>query len=184
MVTDYYRLLGLREDCSVDEVKRAYRTKARLYHPDLNHSPDAHSLFILVTEAYEYLINHPGNRNKRGEVKSEYIREWEEIRRQQARARAAYYSRIKFEEFTRSKTYKTTRIFDGTAIIYALVISLMIVFFDIYSYSLKMSMATSEEEEPSLVFMILLLIVGITFFAFAYLHLLSFINSKRKKESQ
>lgn len=183
MVSDYYRLLGLREGCSLDEVKRAYRTKARLYHPDLNHNANAPELFIRATEAYEFLLNHPARKKSPEHGKSDYIREWEEIRRQQARARAAYYSRVKFEEFTSSKTYETTRIFDGTVIIYALIISLLIIFLDIYSYSMKMEIATTEEEKPSLVFMILLLIMGITFFAFAYLQLLSFVNSKRKKEA-
>jgi curved DNA-binding protein CbpA len=182
MVSDYYRLLGLREGCSLDEVKRAYRTKARLYHPDLNHNPDAPAIFIRVTEAYEFLLNHNPYKKSPGQVKADHIKDWEDNRRKQARARAAYYSQIRFEEFTRSKTYKTTRIFDGTVIIYALVISFMIIFFDIYSYSTKMDLATTEEEEPSLVFMILLLIVGITFFAFAYLQLLSFVNSKKEKK--
>lgn len=182
MVSDYYRILGLREGSSLEEVKRAYRTKARLYHPDLNHNQNAPELFIRVTEAYEFILNHPARKRVPEQGKSDYIREWEEMRRQQARTRAAYYSRIRFEEFTRSKTYKTTRLFDGTVIIYAMVISLMIIFFDIYSYTMKLELATTEEEKPSIVFMILLLIVGITFFAFAYLHLLSFVNSKKKKE--
>jgi curved DNA-binding protein CbpA len=184
MVSDYYRLLGLREGCSLEEVKRAYRIKARLYHPDLNHNPDAPALFIRVTEAYEFILNHPAGKKGPEPGKSDYVREWEEMRRQQARARAAYYTRIRFDEFTKSKTYKTTRLFDGTIILYALVISLMIIFLDIYSYSTRMELATTEEEKPSLLFMILLLIVGITFFAFAYLQLLSFINSKRRKEAK
>jgi curved DNA-binding protein CbpA len=183
MISDYYRLLGLREGCSIDDIKRAYRNKARLYHPDLNPNPAAPEIFIRVTEAYEFLLNHLGLRKKPPQAYSDYIRQWERQNRQQARARAAYYSKIGFEEFTRSSTYRTTRIFDGTVVFYALAISLLIIFFDIYSYSQKMAMATHEEEEPSLTVMILILIMGIAFFAFAYLNLISFINSRRKKKS-
>ena len=57
VLTEYYRLLGLSEDSTVDDIKRAYRVKARLFHPDINHSPDAKENFIAVTEAYDFLIS-------------------------------------------------------------------------------------------------------------------------------
>jgi molecular chaperone DnaJ len=40
-LTDYFNILGLSVDSSIDEIKRAYRHKARLYHPDINSSPEA-----------------------------------------------------------------------------------------------------------------------------------------------
>ncbi|MZP56989.1 MAG: DnaJ domain-containing protein, partial [Bacteroidales bacterium] len=33
---DYFHILGLPADSSLDDVKKAYRQKARLYHPDIN----------------------------------------------------------------------------------------------------------------------------------------------------
>jgi hypothetical protein len=184
MVSDYYRILGLEEGCSLDEIKRAYRIKARLYHPDLNSNPAAPGIFISATEAYEYLLRHLQHEKGSDNNKNDYHRQWDAVRRQQARARAEYYSKIRFEEFSRSKTYSTTRIFDGTAIIYALIISILIIFFDIYSYSKKLAMATTEEEEPSFIFMIMILVVGLAFFAFSYLNLLSFISKSKDKSRQ
>jgi DnaJ-class molecular chaperone len=57
-LNDYYEILGLPVNSSVDEIKQAYRKKARLYHPDINPSPDAKDLFINITEAYEFLISN------------------------------------------------------------------------------------------------------------------------------
>ena len=55
---DYFNILGLTADSSLNDVKKAYRQKARLFHPDLNKSPDAINRFIEVTEAYEFLISY------------------------------------------------------------------------------------------------------------------------------
>lgn len=57
-ITDYYKILDLPANASIDEIKRAYRKKARLYHPDINPSPEAKDQFIGITEAYDFLISN------------------------------------------------------------------------------------------------------------------------------
>lgn len=51
--------LGIREDASDDQIKRAYRYKAKLYHPDANPSGNTKEYYIKLQGAYEYLMRNP-----------------------------------------------------------------------------------------------------------------------------
>ena len=54
---DYYEVLGLQKGASEDEIKKAYRSLAKKYHPDLNpdNKEQAEAKFKEVSEAYEVL---------------------------------------------------------------------------------------------------------------------------------
>ncbi|NEU31645.1 molecular chaperone DnaJ [bacterium LRH843] len=52
---DYYDVLGVDKNASVDEVKKAYRKLARKYHPDVNKEADATDKFKEVKDAYDTL---------------------------------------------------------------------------------------------------------------------------------
>lgn len=53
---DYYEVLGASKGASAEDLKKAYRQKAKDYHPDRNaDDPSAESKFKEVNEAYEVL---------------------------------------------------------------------------------------------------------------------------------
>ena len=59
---DYYKILGVPRDADEEQIKRAYRKKAKQYHPDLNPgNAEAEAKFKEIVEAYEVL----GNAEKR-----------------------------------------------------------------------------------------------------------------------
>jgi hypothetical protein len=52
---NFYQILEINQSASEDEVKRAFRRLARLYHPDINSDPEAPDRFRLVYMAYDIL---------------------------------------------------------------------------------------------------------------------------------
>jgi len=53
---NYYKILGVPEDASEEQIKKAFRKGARKYHPDVNpDNPEAEENFKKLNEAYQVL---------------------------------------------------------------------------------------------------------------------------------
>lgn len=61
---DYYQILGVNRDASIEEIKRAYRSLAVKYHPDKNPGDkEAEERFKEINEAY-HILSDPAKRAK------------------------------------------------------------------------------------------------------------------------
>lgn len=65
---DYYAILGVPRDATIQEIQRAYRRLAHRYHPDVSHDPDAERIFKHITEAYRVLTDPARRRQYDREV--------------------------------------------------------------------------------------------------------------------
>jgi hypothetical protein len=121
-MVDYFKVLGLPESASRNDVKRAYRDLAKLWHPDVNREPNAPAVFILINEAYEFLLDDQRRENfgstrrqsredavLRAQREARY-KQWVETQRRAARERAAENARSSFDTFVESRIYRTAMV--------------------------------------------------------------------------
>jgi hypothetical protein len=180
-LTDYYDILGLSVNSSVEEIKKAYRRKARLYHPDINPAPDAKDHFISITEAYEFLIAYHEKINSDDLVYQQAMDEWRKYRQDRSRRRATMYARTSYVTFKNSKLYKTTKIFDKTSIIFSFIVSVMVLTYTIYGYIFRLKHPIPGLEKPSVFAFIMLLILGLIFFIVSFIYLRAYQETTRKQ---
>src|SRR6187455_2228969 len=110
MIENYYQILGIKGNATFQEIKQAYRLRAKELHPDINKSPHAHDDFILLTEAYEYLVNLKTGKiyiKNNAKIRSyNSYKRWQESEAESARCRAKYYADMQYDEFVNSDYYK------------------------------------------------------------------------------
>ncbi|MCQ2193908.1 MAG: J domain-containing protein [Paludibacteraceae bacterium] len=94
----YHKILGVQPDASIEEIKKAYKRKAKEFHPDFNPSPTAHEDFIKINEAYVQLTSRKQSNN--------YWTKREEERRNYAQEQAREFAQRRYKDFSNSKYYK------------------------------------------------------------------------------
>jgi len=57
VLLNYYQILEVPYNSSLEEIKTAFRIKAKLLHPDVNKASNAKVLFQLLNEAYQVLAD-------------------------------------------------------------------------------------------------------------------------------
>ena len=96
---NYYDLLGIKKDASIDEIKSAYRNQAKKWHPDLNKDPSAPDMAKKINEAKEILLDE----NKRKEY-DEYLENYKSGAYDKInKANTSYNTNNNYEEKTYTK---------------------------------------------------------------------------------
>lgn len=97
---DYYKVLGLNKNASVDDIKKAYRKLARQHHPDLNpNDKEAQKRFQQINEANE-VLSDPDKRKKY----DKYGKDWQH---------AEEFEKARQERQTHHQSYSGGQSFSG-----------------------------------------------------------------------
>lgn len=107
MFNNYSSVLGVPATAKVSEIKKAYRKKAKEFHPDFNKSPNAQEQFIAVTEAYEFLLDYQENKQTSSNSFDGSI-----VTDEQRKERVRNYAKMRYKEFESSELFQATSPFD------------------------------------------------------------------------
>jgi len=143
MIEQYYTILGVENNVTIPDLKRAYRKRAKELHPDINKSDRAHEEFILLNEAFEYLYNLKSGKVYH-QIRKEYTRnstskknsyeDWCRTERENTRARARYYAQMRYEAYIKSDYYKVTVAIDTLVDLINLITSIFILLLPVLGY--------------------------------------------------
>ncbi|EOA13574.1 hypothetical protein CARUB_v10026641mg [Capsella rubella] len=102
---DYYAILGLEKNCSVEEIRKAYRKLSLKVHPDKNKAPGSEEAFKKLSKAFTCLSD--------GNSRSQYdqvglVDEFDHVQRRNRRPRRRYNTRNDFfdDEFDPDEIFR------------------------------------------------------------------------------
>jgi cytochrome b subunit of formate dehydrogenase len=183
-ISEYYNVLGIRSGSTVEEIKKAYRKKAREFHPDISRLPDAKELFISATEAYEFLLSFHEKIVSDEEAYRQAMEDWRKYRQNRSQKRAKAYAQASFSHFKNTNFYKTTRIFDGTTIISCLIVSIMVLVVTVSGYIIRIRHPLPGIEKPTVIMLVIFLAFGMVLFVISFIYLKLYIQSSIKNKKQ
>lgn len=183
-ISEYYEILGLPPGSGPDEIKKAYRKKARLYHPDINHDPSASDIFIKTTEAYDFLIANYGKELTGDREYEKVMEEWRKYRQERSRQRAQYYARSSYIKFRNSKYYKSTKILNASSIIFNFAVSVLVFLYTVFGYIFRIRHPLPGIENPSIFTFLILLVFSLILLTVSFMYLKAYLETNKKREKK
>lgn len=99
-MTDYYKILGLKPDASLEDIKTAYRKLSKKFHPDFNENDKFfEERFLEIQEAYENLSKNFGAKNGTSEKYSNFTHNKKDTDAQSKGANTSKANSIKTDKF-------------------------------------------------------------------------------------
>lgn len=177
----YYRVLHLPVGASDAEIKSAYRTLAKKYHPDVSGTVNTRANFIRVNEAYEILMKRDAmvqeaimrNRKKNADPRRKNPTP------NNPRQRASSHADMKYEEFVKSPLYRTAMVMNSAFDYVFLAAGIIMVIAPIFGYVRDTMKPKKPGEEAE--FHLLPIFLGIGFLYGLWYFL---FNSKRINQDQ
>jgi curved DNA-binding protein CbpA len=174
---NYYHILGVKPGASEEEIRTAFRTKAKEFHPDVNPNPTAHERFMECQQAYSFLMDATQRHNYDTMLNADKIsaaelqrRElvyklWVEHQQRKARTRSAMES-VRYDAKGNPIARK---IWKGVNLVYNitfLLLFLSVIIVPIYNYSQELERPENMQRSP--LFFIIPMAVGSVFLAYGY----------------
>lgn len=137
MQKNYYIILGVKNTASFDEIKTAYRTLAKKYHPDKNHgNKSAEEYFKEIQQAYAVLSNE--EKRKKYDLKFSYTHTYAK-QKSAPTAKSNQFTQQQKQRATSKKDQYVPQKFDYTEswqILVSVGLALLLLYF-IISYNTK-----------------------------------------------
>jgi hypothetical protein len=140
--TKAYNLLGIDAKSDLNKIRKAYHSKAKEFHPDINKEINAHEKFIEINEAFEFLVKlktgkvynsekDTFEKNKSNVRNKARQNTWSEYESKMARERANEYSKYSYTNFRESSylkgVSKITVLFPKTILTLGILLAIFII---------------------------------------------------------
>lgn len=120
------KILGVEPGSDLEVIKSAFRKSAKELHPDKNSSDKAEEYFILVNNAYQYLLDHPYSKEEVA-----YIEKLARIKDKESQSQT---TRKVFSPYPKERTYTLRQVLKNSLTARILFIFFHIIFITIGVY--------------------------------------------------
>ncbi|MDX2361978.1 MAG: DnaJ domain-containing protein [Crocinitomicaceae bacterium] len=154
-MTNYYEVLDIAENTTVADIKKAYRSLAKKFHPDLNPDENASEKFIAIEVAYsclsksdsrkahDRLLNYKRNNISHPTVERKYQNDVKR-RTRHGRRNAEYRTKMSYAQYERDELWRTSSKAIWLQVIFGL-ITLILVAILLYNIAVAIYGPDSEE---------------------------------------